>query len=79
MKKIGNIFFIFERIRILILSTFATSVFINSSLYDLSGQDDAGTRMAKPSIFIAEDAVRKDIHLILTLRDNGKPQLTSYR
>lgn len=33
----------------------------------------------KANLIIPEDAAGKEIHVILTLRDNGKPQLTSYR
>ncbi len=33
----------------------------------------------KTSILIPEDAAGKTMHVVLTLRDNGNPQLTSYR
>lgn len=36
-------------------------------------------KSAKASVEIPDDAAGKDIHIILTLRDNGTPQLTSYR
>ena len=34
--------------------------------------------LAKISIYIPENASGKDIHVVLTLRDNANPQLTSY-
>jgi len=34
---------------------------------------------AKTNIFISDNAVYKNILVILSIRDNGNPQLTSYR
>lgn len=37
------------------------------------------TNTATPSVLIPKDAVGKTIHVVLTLRDDGSPPLTSYR